>query len=300
MTPEAILEQPPLALTQDQREFYFDNGFLAVEGLVPQDWVDRMQAATAALLAESREISESNDRFDLGPDHSASDPRPRRIRAAVDQHPTYWDFTVSPFLTDVAADLVGPDVKFHSSKLNFKWPGGAEEIRWHQDIPAWPHSNYSPVTIGVYLEDVTSAHGPLAVVPGSHDGELFDHFDEDGNWTGYVADRDLARVALNDAVELTGPTGTLCALNCRVIHSSQRNTADRVRPLFLNVYSSADAFAYGDPPTPTSHTGEIVRGAPARWSHNDPRPCRIPPDWAKEGYVSIYAAQKQENLKRPA
>ena len=44
--------------------------------------------------------------------------------------------------------------------------------------------------------------------------------------------------------------------------------------------------------------GEIVRGRAAKWSHNDPRPCRIPPDWEQEGYVSIYAAQKQENLKQ--
>ena len=46
------------------------------------------------------------------------------------------------------------------------------------------------------------------------------------------------------------------------------------------------------------HTGEIVRGRPARWSHNDPRPCRIPPDWSKQGYVSIYAAQKHETVAR--
>lgn len=300
MTPEAILEHPPLALTQAQRQFYFENGFVAVEGLAPQGWVDKMRAATAALLEESRRVTESNARFDLAPAHTAAEPRPRRIRAAVDQHPTYWDFTVSPFLTDAAADLVGPDVKFHSSKLNFKWPGGAEEIRWHQDIPAWPHSNYSPVTIGVYLEDVTSAHGPLAAIPGSHEGPLFDHFDGDGNWAGYIAPEDLKRVALQDTVEMTGPAGTLCAVNCRVIHGSRLNTSDGVRPLFLNVYSSADAFAYGAPPTPTTHTGDIVRGAPARWSHNDPRPCRIPPNWAKEGYVSIYAAQKQERIKQPA
>jgi hypothetical protein len=68
--------------------------------------------------------------------------------------------------------------------------------------------------------------------------------------------------------------------------------------MLLNVYSSADAFMLCAPPTPSVHTGEIVRGKAARWSHNDPRPCRIPPDWSKQGYVSIYAAQKQETTAR--
>jgi hypothetical protein len=66
------------------------------------------------------------------------------------------------------------------------------------------------------------------------------------------------------------------------------------------VYSSADACAYTAAPTPTSHTGEIVRGmAPAR-AHLDPRPCPLPPDWARQGYRSIYAAQSGEPVKAAA
>ena len=54
-------------------------------------------------------------------------------------------------MADVAADIVGPDVKFHHSKLNFKWAEGGEEVKWHQDIQFWPHTNYSPATIGTLL-----------------------------------------------------------------------------------------------------------------------------------------------------
>lgn len=297
MTPEDILAQPPLILSQRQRAFYFENGYLAVQDLIPQDVLETLREATRALVDESAGLTASNDRFDLSPNHSAQDPRPRRIRAAVDQHRTYWQFASSRLMTDIAADLVGPDVKFHSSKLNFKWPGG-DEIKWHQDIPAWPHSNFSPVTIGIYLEDVETADGPLAAIPRSHNRDLFDHFGEDGSWTGYISDRDLAAVALDTADDMKGPAGTLAIVNCRTIHGSQRNTGNHARPLLLNVYSSADAFALCAPPTPTTHTGEIVRGNPARWSHNDPRPCRIPPDWTRQGYVSIFAAQNQENPAR--
>lgn len=295
MTPEDILRHPPLVLRQAQRESYLAKGYLTAEGLVPPYWLDRLRRATAEMIEESRAIERSSERFDLAPSHCAASPRPRRIRAAVDQHPEYWAFAACPLIADAVADLVGPDVKFHSSKLNFKWPGGDEEVKWHQDIPAWPHTNYSPVTVGIYLEDAGSDEGALACVSGSHEGELFDHFDGAGRWTGYIAEADLAEVRLETAEELTGPAGTLIFINCRTIHGSQRNRSRTVRPLLLNVYSSADAFALMRPPTPTSHTGEIIRGRPARWSHNDPRPCRIPPDWEKTGYVSIYAAQRHES-----
>ncbi len=295
MTPDEILAHPPLTLSQRQREFYFENGYLAVHDVIPQGVLETLRKATRNLVDESAGLSASNDRFDLAPHHCAEAPRPRRIRAAVDQHPAYWKFASSPCMTDIAADLVGPNVKFHSAKLNFKWPDTGDEVKWHQDIPAWPHSNFSPVTIGIYLEDVATADGPLAAIPGSHDLDLFDHFGENGAWTGYIADRDLSAVALDTADEMKGPAGTLAIVNCRTIHGSQPNTGKHARPLLLNVYSSADAFALCAPPTPTAHTGEIVRGEPAQWSHNDPRPCRIPPDWSRDGYVSIFAAQNQEN-----
>ena len=62
-------------------------------------------------------------------------------------------------IVDVAVDLLGPDVKFHHSKLNFKAPHGGEEVKWHQDIQFWPHTNYDLLTIGVFLDDVDAGHG---------------------------------------------------------------------------------------------------------------------------------------------
>jgi hypothetical protein len=63
-------------------------------------------------------------------------------------------------------------------------------------------------------------------------------------------------------------------------------------PLF--VYSSADAFAWMPAPTPTSKTGDIVRGTAAPVAHLDSTPCPVPPDWSKQGYGSIFVAQGAE------
>ena len=52
-------------------------------------------------------------------------------------------------------------MKFHHSKLNYKWAQGGEEVKWHYDISFWPHTNYSPLTVGTYLYDCGMDNGPL-------------------------------------------------------------------------------------------------------------------------------------------
>ena len=81
-------------------------------------------------------------------------------------------------------------MKFHHSKLNFKAPRGGEEVKWHQDIQFWPHTNYDLLTVGVFLEDVEPGMGEVGFVPGSHDGPLFDLYDGDV-WIGALADADV-------------------------------------------------------------------------------------------------------------
>jgi hypothetical protein len=44
----------------------------------------------------------------------------------------------------------------------------------------------------------------------------------------------------------------------------------------------------------TRYYGQVIRGKPVRWSHHDPRPCLMPPDWSG-GYTSIFALQQEES-----
>jgi ectoine hydroxylase-related dioxygenase (phytanoyl-CoA dioxygenase family) len=294
MTPDTILSHPARVLTQAQREAYFRTGFLAAEGLIPAEWRARLAALSNQFLDKSRRHTTSNEAFDLGPRHSADAPHVRRLRALVDRHPDFWRFASEAPLADIAADLVGPDVKFHSSKLNYKYPGGGEIVQWHQDIPAWPHTNYALVTLGVYLDDTPADMGPLTCIPGSQRGPIFVHRNEQGAWTGAVRDTDMVTLDIAAAADLTGPAGTVIAIDCRTVHASRANFTDRVRPVALFVYAAADAFAWMPAPTPTRYTGTIVRGAPAQVAHLDPTPCPVPPDWSRQGYGSIFTAQTDQ------
>jgi len=292
MTPEQALEATPLVLAQKERERYFEDGFLTVSGYIGAAWLDRLRAVVTAKIDESRALTASNDQFDLAPDHTAEKPNIRRLRKAVDWHPDLWAFAKDPSVVDLCADLLGPDVRFHSSKLNFKWSDGGDAVRWHQDIQAWPHTNCAVLTFGVYLEDTAPSQGPLTAIPGTHRGTIFDQFDDDGSWTGALADRDVATLPTAAAQEMCGPAGTVALIHCRVVHGSAINYSARMRPLLLYVYSAADALAIAPAPAPTSYTGVLVRGKEARHVHMEPYPARLPPRWDQVGYRSIFAAQK--------
>ena len=293
MTPEEILSQPARVLSQAQREKYFTDGYVSVEEIVPQDILSELQEATAEFQDRSRSVQASDDTFDIGPDHTAEAPVLRRLKSPDIQHDAYWRFSTG-LMADVAADLVGPNVVFHHSKLNFKWFDASDTVKWHQDIQFFPHTNYNVLTIGCYLADTDMSNGPLAALKGSHNRKLFDQYDADGNWTGMLSDYDAAGLDLSDVEYMTGKAGSITIHNARTLHYSPASKNPVPRPLLLNCYTSADAKPYTAHPQPTRNTYRVVRGDPVNWAHHDPRPCQIPPNWAG-GYSSIYAAQSGED-----
>jgi ectoine hydroxylase-related dioxygenase (phytanoyl-CoA dioxygenase family) len=291
MQPQDILRHAPTVLSDQQRETFFRDGFLVLPDYVPAAWLVRLRVAMTELIDRSRAYSQSDSIYVLEEGHSRDDPRLHRITSPQDQHPEFWAFMTDPVMTGLAADVVGPDVKFHHAKLNVKSGRGSRGFGWHQDIPAWPHTDFSPVTIGVYIDGCSDDQGPLTVAAGSHEGPLFSMYDREGNFVVRIRDEDLGWLRDDMMRRLTGGPGTTLLLNCRAVHGSAPNRASAARPLLLPVYSSADSFAYTPSPIPSPHQGDIVRGKPARFASFDMRPVEMPPDW-RGGYRPVWAHRK--------
>jgi hypothetical protein len=124
-------------------------------------------------------------------------------------------------------------------------------------------------------------------------------YDDDGNFVIRVSDKDLTKLRDRETVPAMGGPGTTVLLNCRTVHGSMENRSMNARPLLLPVYSSADSFAYTANPIPSPHSGDIVRGKPARWASFDPRPCEVPPDF-RAGYKAPWTRQKDEEARAAA
>ena len=293
MTPDQVLSYAPCILTQEQREYYFENGFVSINNLVPEETLSQLQETTSDFVDASRKVTQSDEKFDVGDGHSAKNPILRRLKIPDAQSDIYWKFSKG-LMADVATDILGPNVVFHHSKLNFKWADKSDKVKWHQDIQFFPHTKYNVITIGCYLADTNMNNGPLAALKGSHNGDLYDQYDAKGNWSGMLSDKDAESVDMSRVEYMMGAAGSITIHNARTLHFSPSSKSSKPRPLLLNCYTSADAKPYTAHPQPTKNSYKIVRGNQVKWAMHDPRPCQIPPDWSG-GYSSIYASQSGED-----
>lgn len=227
-------------LTTDQKSFYKDNGYLKVEQVVTPDQLAELRRITYALINESRDITETNDRFDLDEGHSRDAPRLTRLKLPHKQHPYFWEILKSSTVTEVLTDLLGPDTMIQTSKLNTKAPGGGAAVEWHQDWAFYPHTNDDMLAFGLLLEDMSEENGPLQVIPGTHRGPILSHFANDV-FCGAV-DPDDPLFEPEKAVTLTGKAGDMTVHHARTLHGSAPNMSDRNRLILFYECHAADAW----------------------------------------------------------
>ena len=109
MSPEQIFSHPPKVLSQEQREDYFDSGYVKVEELIPKNTLVELRRLIDKVLDASREETLSVTIFDLGPGHSPQKPVLRRLKKSDEYDQVFWDFA-SSLIADVASDIAGPNV----------------------------------------------------------------------------------------------------------------------------------------------------------------------------------------------
>ena len=285
-------------ISAEQLKFYQEEGYLLLPGLVPKEQLARLNEIAHEFVEQSRSLSESTRRFDLEPDHTAENPRLRRLVSPVDAHETFREFMLEGPAAQVAMAILGRPARFHHSKLNFKWAAGGEEVKWHQDIQFWPHTDYSPLTIGVYLSDVDHEMGPMGVIPKSHLGKLHNLYGDDGSWAGAIRDEEVAQLNLDDVVWLKGPAGSITVHNCCMVHGSYPNHSERVRPLLLQTYSAAESYpikGLGANGVLGQYGGYCVGETSPQMLTIGGRTMHAAPDWSEA--PTIFGSQQKETTE---
>ncbi|MGI9334480.1 MAG: phytanoyl-CoA dioxygenase family protein [Gammaproteobacteria bacterium] len=254
-----------MQLTDSQVEQFWADGVLVVPDAVSGESLQALRTCFADWVEQSRshdrpfgEGLDGRPRFDLEAGHNALAPALRRVNAPCEISQVYRDAMADSPMTDMVADLIGPNVKHHHNKINSKLPGAPTVVKWHQDFPFTPHTNTDLVTALPMVDEVTEENGPLEVLPGSHRGPLYSLW-HDSTFTGAVAEAD-ARVMQAGAVRCTGGAGSVCLMHTCLAHGSAANLSSRPRTLFISVYSAADAMPVTRNPVPNEHEGLIVRG----------------------------------------
>ncbi len=269
-------------LTEVQVSFFQEHGYLVVEDVVSADQLAALRRDFDGWVEESRSHAEAygetidgRPRFDVEPGHSAAKPGLRRVSSPTEISAAYYDVMAASTMVDAVADLIGPNVKLHHTKINSKLPGTATKVDWHQDFPYTPHSNDDLVTALLMVDEVTDENGPLEVLAGSHKGPIASLW-HDGRFTGAV-DRSTAERCVASALRCIGKAGSVCLMHTRLLHGSAPNHSRQPRTLFIAVYSAEDAVPLAYNPLPSGHEGLIVRGEATGLARSTPFSLRLPP-----------------------
>lgn len=139
-------------LTEAQKQFFEDNGYLVLENVLPPDLLAELQSAARALA--DADPAETNRVW-----HERALFRRPAFRKVLDVTP----------LIEAERDLLGEDVQLLALDLLLT-RAHRGQIGWHRDV-GFACSKTLSINTGLYLQDMTEEVGLLRVVPGTHRGD---------------------------------------------------------------------------------------------------------------------------------
>jgi ectoine hydroxylase-related dioxygenase (phytanoyl-CoA dioxygenase family) len=268
---------------------YDRDGFVVVPDLLGPEALAELRGVIADLVAASAAVDTHTAVYDLEPGHTRAEPRVRRIKTPHKVHPAFAAAVRTAPVIAVLTELLGPDLRLKSSKLNMKAARYGSPVEWHQDWAFYPHTNDDLLAIGVMLDDMHLDNGPLLVVPGSHKGPVWNHHGEDGRFCGLVDPADIEK-EIASAVPLTGRAGSMSFHHVRALHGSALNTSNRSRNLLLYEVAAADAWPLLGGGDIAEFDAQMLSGRPTVEPRMTSVPVRLPlPPAERQG--SIYENQ---------
>jgi phytanoyl-CoA hydroxylase len=276
-------------LTPAQIAEYNEVGAIVVPDILTQTAIAQLRAVTDEFVARARGLIGHTEIYDLEDSHTPDNPRVRRVKAPHAHDPAYRALIRHPRILGVLRDLWGPDIRFDTAKLNMKCAGFGAPVEWHQDWAFYPHTNDDLAAVGVMFDDMEMENGPLMIIPGSHQGPIFDHH-AGGVFCGAM-DPENHDVDYSKAVPLLGKAGSITVHHVRAIHGSAPNVSNRDRRLLLLQFRAADAWPLLGFRDGIDKFNELMVCGQPREPRLERLPVRLPlPPATKQG--SLYENQK--------
>jgi phytanoyl-CoA hydroxylase len=213
---------------------YRETGYVLVRGVLDAATLEELQIETDGLLQRANQSGRQMNatwrgawRDTVGVGDAPALTRVDSIHNVQNHSATFTRLLVNPCLVDLAAELIGPDVQLHHTKLHAKPPSVGSPFPMHQDYPYFPHVGESMIAAVVHLDEATVANGCLCAVPGSHKLGPLEHRSE-GSFYLPIDQWPLDRAA---AVEANA--GDVLLFSYLTVHGSYVNSSSRPRRILL-------------------------------------------------------------------
>ena len=227
--PSAATANPSYRLSNEQVEFFHENGYLAGVRILDDDQVETLRAELPRLMNPD---DTSRDLFYEFNTNESADPNKVLFHAlgAWRVSPAFHDLLWHPAFVVAAAQLLGGAVRFWHDQLFVKPARDGGVVIWHQDYSYWTRTKpMSHLTCWIGLDDTTTENGCLHYVPRSHRWDLLPRED-------FANDMDKIRDYLTEeqtaefkpvAIELK--KGECSFHHPMMVHGSFANSSERPR-----------------------------------------------------------------------
>ena len=230
-------------LTQAQKDFYRENGYLHLPGMFTAE--------------ETAELSDEMDRLVedwaftspgwSGPWRNAyMDPQTEKQSKLTAMHDLHfyseaWMRAVTHArLTEAIADLIGPNVELHHSTMHIKPPQTGHPFPMHQDNPFYRHENGRFIDTLVHLDDTRHENGEIRFLAGSHKNGFLEHITQLDDGTPCTPHLPTDQYHLADTAPVPAEAGDVVLFCINTVHGSYINTTKKPRRLVRIGYRDPD------------------------------------------------------------
>jgi len=180
------LENP--LLTQQQRSFFEENGYLIIPNLVPKEDLDKYRNRFDEICRGEVEVPGLIVMKDIASKDKALDQRVLNKIQNFAADDVLFQFCCHPNVVDYAKCFCGPNVLAQHTMLINKPPDTGNLTSrhpMHQDLHYFPFRPAERIVCAwTAMQKVDRENGCLVVVPGTHKGELMQH--DYPRWEGGV------------------------------------------------------------------------------------------------------------------
>lgn len=142
-------------LPGDLVDFYRDNGFVRVRGMVSREHALKWGEAAANFASSGENFHHS--------------PIFQQLVNVWTRNEALRALTLDSRIGRIAERLAGTDLRLWHDQLLIKTPHNGAATEFHQDQPYWPHGHSShPISMWIALCDVPVERGCMTFIPGSH------------------------------------------------------------------------------------------------------------------------------------
>ena len=228
-------------ITQNEADFYRENGYLVVANALTPEEVAVLRLETVRICRGH--LGHVSGLPPVLPEDSDEDV----IRRTICVHfphklsEVMVDFLAHPTIVDVLTRTIGPNVKCMQSMLFIKASGKPGQA-WHQDEGFIPTRDRSLGAAWIALDDATVENGCLWVLPGSHKrGILWPHREHEDERFDCVVESFAFPYRDEDSIPVEVKAGSIVFFNGYLLHRSLPNVAGGgFRRSLVNHYCSAE------------------------------------------------------------